>query len=190
MDINKNLPPTVAHDGIDDKFKKWNAPRSAKQDKSEMPAARPLHTCGYCGSMHPTELAEALAAGAHLEMADQKYGWPHKFYVDGAPNRFAGEMEIRSGRHEAGVFTPGPAEPAKATAHGKFYTVHLLDATPEEKAAIERHMGIHLFARMEEVNGRMQCKHYVRALTPDERSGRAPIQHPVERPAATTTTIP
>jgi hypothetical protein len=186
MDINKNLPITVAHEGIDDKYRKWNTPRSVKQDKSDMPSARPFHTCGYCGSMHPTELAEALAAGAHLEMADQKYGWPHKFYVDGAPNRFAGEMEIRSGRQEAGVFTPGPAEPAKATAYGKFYTVHLLDATPEEKLILELRMGFHLDVRMEEVCGTPQQRLYARRLQPEEYN-RQQMEAATALPAVTTT---
>jgi hypothetical protein len=32
--------------------------------------------------------------------------------------------------------------PASATTSGKFYSVHLLDATPEDKALIESHLGI------------------------------------------------
>jgi len=36
--------------------------------------------CSWCGSIHPEDLA---AEPSWLpEWADQKYGWPHKFYVD------------------------------------------------------------------------------------------------------------
>jgi len=69
--------------------------------------------CSWCGSMHPHDLAEALRAGtAKGHWADFKYGWPHKFYVDGVP------MSI------------------------KFYTEHLQDAEPEDRVVIERAMGL------------------------------------------------
>jgi hypothetical protein len=32
--------------------------------------------------------------------------------------------------------------PAAATTHGKFYTVHLQDASPEDRETIERHLGL------------------------------------------------
>lgn len=37
-------------------------------------------TCSFCGSIHPADLAAETAWRA--DWADQKYGWPHKFYVD------------------------------------------------------------------------------------------------------------
>ncbi|MCY0854359.1 hypothetical protein [Cupriavidus sp. D39] len=37
--------------------------------------------------------------------------------------------------HEAG-------KPAAPTTYGKFYMVHLQDATPEDRATIEKHLGI------------------------------------------------
>lgn len=120
--------------------------------------------------MHPTELAAAIKAGATLSAADRKYGWPHKFYVDGAPNPFAGEPEIISAEYGGESATPemiaagwkqypdgfdqttgkpvmrwarlGAPRPAPASTHGKFYTEHLQDATPEERAVIERAMGL------------------------------------------------
>lgn len=64
-----------------------------------------LH-CAYCGSLHPREVVALLKAGATMEVADWKYGWPHKAYL-----------------HDP---------------WGKFYTRHLVDATPEEKRAIEQ----------------------------------------------------
>lgn len=40
--------------------------------------------CGYCSSIHPQDLIAAMDAGQvdHLDMADWKYGWPHKVYLD------------------------------------------------------------------------------------------------------------
>lgn len=69
--------------------------------------------CSWCGSMHPSDLAAALRAGeASGHWADFKYGWPHKWYVDGVPGSI------------------------------KFYTEHLQDATPEDREVIEKAMGL------------------------------------------------
>jgi hypothetical protein len=93
--------------------------------------------------MSPANLAAAIQAGARMELADMKYGWPHKWYISGAPNPFAGMMEIRSYKSDVdGKQLSGPEEAAKATTdHGKFYTIHLNDATDEEKNIIARGMG-------------------------------------------------
>lgn len=156
-----------------------------------------LRSCGYCGSMHPTDLAAALNAGAKAHWADFKYGWPHKLYIDGIPNPHAGMLESRMGASHATPICPrsgkecehgaqsftwatcecmkagepvqgvrdgkpmvrmqdgfrrdngqpdytwrDTGEPAAATTGGKFYTVHLQDATPEEREVIERAMGL------------------------------------------------
>ncbi len=128
-----------------------------------------LRGCGYCGSMHPADLADALRNGARLDPADRKYGWPHKFYVENVPNPHAGMLESRHGsshppQHEidAGKWVRVPTgrfdtytgeptfswyeagKPAPATTYGKFYTEHLQDATPEDRDVIERHMGMHV----------------------------------------------
>lgn len=45
----------------------------------------PLRRCSYCNSLHPLDLADARAVGmiARIDRSvDQKYGWPHKIYVD------------------------------------------------------------------------------------------------------------
>lgn len=115
--------------------------------------------CSYCGSMHPAELAAAIGAGATVHWADFKYGWPHKLYVDGIPNPHAGIPEVRcSGSgyaepdkdplkdwtqqsHGRWSWREKP-KPASATTHGKFYTEHLQDATPEDREVIERAAGI------------------------------------------------
>ncbi len=46
-----------------------------------------FRTCSFCGSMHPDDVVAELERGATAEWADQKYGWPHKFYVHGIANR-------------------------------------------------------------------------------------------------------
>lgn len=75
-------------------------------------------TCGFCGSIHPDDLVTALSAtNADIELADMKYGWPHKWYIN-----------------SPAIMAPG----AK-----KFYSVHLQDATPEALAIIEQAMGLH-----------------------------------------------
>lgn len=158
-----------------------------------------LRGCSWCGSMHPADLAQALRAGARGHWADFKYGWPHKWYVDGVPNPHAGMLESRMSSSHAVPVCPKTGEacgdrrqsfsrpecqcmreapetvkrgmcdgravvsapdgfssstgkqeytwraegqPASATTHGKFYTVHLLDATPEDRELIERTMGL------------------------------------------------
>lgn len=90
-----------ANDGWNRRFHEdgsspWSAPRSPEEDTSRggMRTAREWWTCGYCGSMHPRELAAAIRLGATVHWADFKYGWPHKLYVENAPNRYEGHGEI------------------------------------------------------------------------------------------------
>jgi hypothetical protein len=89
------------------------------------------------------------------EWADMKYGWPHKAYFENIPNPHAGLLEIRASAN----FLPDdhrkdwikssdghwhePGTPASEKTYGKFYTVHLMDATPIEKTIIEAHLGLH-----------------------------------------------
>lgn len=122
-----------------------------------------LRSCGYCGSMHPADVAEAIKAGAQGHFADFKYGWPHKVYLDNIPNPHAGLDEIRTWSTSPSEGLVEKREPrynprtgerveddvgyvkvtkAGKLTHGKFYTVHLLDATPEDREIIERHLGV------------------------------------------------
>jgi hypothetical protein len=152
----------------------WWPARSAAEDAdrfSPLKSSRPFYGCQYCGSMHPQELAAAIRAGARIHWSDFKYGWPHKVYVDNAPNRYEGDPELCGGvsfcgrpkqeeidagkwvRYQDGFSRSTgeptysyhsplpPPTPASATAHGKFYSVHLKDATPEDREVIERAMG-------------------------------------------------
>lgn len=77
--------------------------------------------CSYCGSLHPSELVSALAAGGKLGGSDWKYGSPHKFYVR-IPNGQAGTPIMG---HDSGYD------------HGKWYNAHLLDAGYSEAALTE-----------------------------------------------------
>lgn len=109
-----------------------------------------LRSCHYCGSMHPEDIAVAIQAGAKGEWADWKYGWPHKAYFEGIPNPHAGLLEVRSSANyeHAGWIKDGNywhevvPKPAPALTRGKFYTVHLLDASPEDRDIIEAHLGL------------------------------------------------
>lgn len=129
------------------------------------PTVGVLRSCSYCGSMHPADVAAAIRAGAKGDWADFKYGWPHKAYFDNVPNPHAGLLETRSSacvkseqypnevrerrydprtgeRVEDYVRYTEVPEPARATTSGKFYTVHLRDATIDDRETIERHLGL------------------------------------------------
>jgi hypothetical protein len=109
-----------------------------------------LQRCRYCGSMHPTDVAAAIKAGARGELADMKYGWPHKAYFHGVPNPHAGLLASRSGSSQPseGYIHAGerlwlsPPQPEPATTWGKFYTIHLQDATDEEREVIESYLNL------------------------------------------------
>lgn len=112
-------------------------------------------TCSYCGSINPEDLVAEPQWQANW--ADQKYGWPHKFYVD-IPDRLgkptylgsttgpmADEEVARYGWKRVADLSPAELEVArehldyfdnkleaigigvKATHHAKFYTEHLSD---------------------------------------------------------------
>lgn len=124
-----------------------------------------LRSCGYCGSMHPADVAEAIRQGARGSWADRKYGWPHKAYFENVPNPHAGMPEIRSssshpsegycvehtrkrfndrtGERQDEKWYSAPPQPASAKTYGKFYSVHLQDASAEDRELIERHLGLH-----------------------------------------------
>lgn len=127
----------------------WRDPIPPRADGPDHGTGR-LRACGYCGSMHPTDLAAAIREGATGSWADWKYGWPHKAYFGGVPNPHAGLLEtVGSANFEKPGWLKGdgknwyePPRPASATTHGKFYTVHLQDASPEDRETIESHLGL------------------------------------------------
>lgn len=137
----------------------WRQPR----DRDDSPYAETFRTCSYCGSIHPEDLMAVISQGATLGGSDWKYGWPHKYYVEGIPNPKAGQphksyvscrsppqSEIDAGdweRYQDG-FDSRTGEPqhvyrkvysnrpAPATSHAKWYNEHLLDLTPEAFAVV------------------------------------------------------
>ena len=119
----------------------WNPPKPA--DPTRLGANKTNTTCSYCGGMEPGELAAAIRAGATVSWADAKYGWPHKLYVEGIPNRFAGYPEALTATYVDGEKVIGPLTRAPDKASGKFYAEHLMDATPEDLSTIEKAMGLH-----------------------------------------------
>ena len=46
--------------------------------------------------MEPSELAEAIRQGAKADLADTKYGYPHKYYITDIPNRYKGDARTVS----------------------------------------------------------------------------------------------
>ena len=148
-----------------------------------------LRSCEYCGSMHPSDLAAAIRAGAKGHWADRKYGWPHKAYFDGVPNPHVGmpeagsscssksdryPHEVREPRYDQKTgervadyvsYTETP-RPASATVHGKFYTVHLQDATPEDRKTIEMHLGLSFVFDERGVSWQPAIQAYPDALPP------------------------
>lgn len=109
--------------------KVWRDPETVREDGGQ---GRPYRACSYCGSIHPEDLMKFIAGGATLHGADWKYGWPHKFYVEGIPNPIVGQRIQCGGRYSMDkdgnkLFEPDYME-ASATVHGKWYNEHLLDA--------------------------------------------------------------
>jgi hypothetical protein len=67
----------------------WSKPRGPEH----------FRRCNYCGSIHPEDLV--AETNWTVEWSDQKYGWPHKFYVD-IPDR-NGELDyLGSANHDMG----------------------------------------------------------------------------------------
>lgn len=85
----------------------------AREATEKDPNPRP-RSCAYCGSMHPDDVVQAIYDGARLELADMKYGYPHKIYLHGIP------------KYD----------------HGKIYTNHLRDASEAQLFIICRAIGI------------------------------------------------
>jgi hypothetical protein len=73
----------------------WAAPRGAEH----------FRRCSFCGSIHPADLAAEPTWRA--EWADQKYGWPHKFYVD-IPNRDPSALFVTSAQSGGPADRPAP----------------------------------------------------------------------------------
>lgn len=139
----------------------WRPPRV------DEPYGQTFRTCDYCGSIHPGDLLEALRNGATMHGSDWKYGWPHKFYVEGLPNTLAGQTVKVGGTSgiRDGVRFDGPIM-GVASAHctAKFYSEHLLDEGygEEERATLIRALETHTGIRFQIVDGKLKyaAPHY------------------------------
>lgn len=122
----------------------WDEPRYGEH----------FHRCSFCGSINPADLA--VEPPWRPKWADQKYGWPHKFYVD-ITNRDPERLYVLStvsrppldvgmtpwadltpdqlvvverdgcGGHPEGSPPAGVDFTTHRTHFGKFYTIHLAD---------------------------------------------------------------
>lgn len=111
---------------------KFSQPKWQKRQRRDSPYADDYDHCSYCGSISPHDFEAVLAiAGVGLECADMKYGWPHKFYVDGVPNAIAGQDAPYGSTADNGVRTELRA-PAPATQQLKFYSEHLIDLCDDD----------------------------------------------------------
>lgn len=98
----------------------WHAPRESE------PYSYPFRTCSYCGSIHPEDLMKFFANGATAHGADWKYGWPHKFYIEGILNPIAGKT-VRIGSESGPGYDRSIMGTASAHTPAKFYNKHLVD---------------------------------------------------------------
>lgn len=102
----------------------WSVPRrDEKYGQHES-----FRRCSYCGSVHPGDLVALLKSGQGVRMhgADWKYGWPHKFYVEGIPN-LTPRVDCSVGSSwKDGVETPILGK-SSAVIMAKFYNDHLND---------------------------------------------------------------
>jgi hypothetical protein len=129
--------------------RRWREPRGHRDGG---PYAETFRTCFYCGSIHPEDLYRLLSSGtATLGGSDWKYGWPHKFYVEGIPNPVAGQRVQTGAQFEGGIRTPIYGA-APATVHAKWYNEHLtddgysLEALDALTTLIEGHSGIQFYS--------------------------------------------
>jgi hypothetical protein len=112
---------------------------TSANDPYAQPYARPFRTCSFCGSIHPSDALSFLKRNAppvHLHSADWKYGWPHKFYVNGIPNLLAGRTVIMGRTFGPNTKDRSLGDPILGTApndvHAKLYSDHLQEL-PDDK---------------------------------------------------------
>jgi len=91
-------------------------------------------TCSYCGSVHPDYILQNKGTIV-FEPADRKYGYQHKYYLDGIPNPRAG---VRTQMGSESYFDKETNKRIKKPIYGneakdlfaKFYTEHIADNMP------------------------------------------------------------
>lgn len=146
-------------------------------EHSQNPYGYPFRTCSYCGSIHPEDLLRVLANGATLGGSDWKYGWPHKFYVEGIPNPLAGKMveqysyTSRPDLYPEETWEKDPEGEgyrnkkeswvAPATTHAKWYNTHLLDLDDKAFAFMAESLKMYAGIEFKKVDGELKyCAPY------------------------------
>jgi hypothetical protein len=138
----------------------WSNPVWRPPQLQRTPYAEPFRSCSYCGSIHPQDLLFQLTGkvGVTMHGADWKYGWPHKFYVEGILNPIAGQIaeiggasggdigentsgavwhntcghaDCKDRTHSHGYWHVPTMEPAPQFTRAKFYNEHLKDCSDE-----------------------------------------------------------
>lgn len=116
---------------------KWRPPGPRGREEDDGPYELTFRTCSYCGSIAPEDALELLRASPRVEVADRKYGWPHKIYFD-VPNPIAGQdvrVGSKSWTDEAGVRHDEEIRgQAPAFFQAKLYTAHLADEGMDDDA--------------------------------------------------------
>lgn len=129
-----------------------------KPDTSASASPSPFQTCSFCGSIAPQDLYPFLLdppAAFQMHMADWKYGWPHKLYIDGLPNPWKGVEVVVSSTYQYGKIIEGSEvrAPGGPHVHAKFYSIHLLDlygvALTKFLEALHKHTRLRFDVRIE-----------------------------------------
>lgn len=103
-------------------FGSWRPPTTGYEDV-KYSRYFPWRSCDYCGSIHPEDvLTIAETYPIRVELADRKYGWPHKVYID-IKHTFEPEREFEIGTNFDGT----PIVRKGQTFTVKFYNEHLAD---------------------------------------------------------------
>lgn len=135
------MPPEVQARGIISAGL-WQEATPRANAGVDFPDDRGYRACGYCGSIHPEDLLGYIEREevGRAEMADRKYGYPHKVYVD-VRNPLAGQLVSRSMSSEPDgkggyIQAYGEPRPDGPYTHAKFYTRHLLGLDDEQFGAL------------------------------------------------------
>jgi hypothetical protein len=101
--------------------------------RDEGNAIRPYRWCGFCGSIHPLDIL-GLGPIQGVSLADMKYGYPHKLYID-AIHPLAGQEVQMGGKWEDGQIVE-PIMGRLRQLHIKFYLNHLHALDDDELAEV------------------------------------------------------
>ncbi len=106
----------------------WGPPKPLVE-----PHGMPFRRCTFCGGIHPEDLLRFLEMGADMGGSDWKYGFPHKFYVEGIPNPRSGDTVQIGTQSSMSVTTPLMGVASEFTT-AKWYSDHLLDKGYDDEA--------------------------------------------------------